>query len=67
MRNIDPRILFGFGVLLVIVILAMTIAIGHVSQESSYGLEIVLGGLNTLSGAFAQWAFSKSINDEKPK
>jgi len=52
--------LFGFGILLVITVLALIIALGHVTQDSSYGLEIVLGSLATLSGGFAQWAFSKS-------
>ncbi len=59
MKMIDPRMMFGFGVLLVIASLALLIALGNVRQESSYGLEIVLGGLTTLSGAFAQWAFGK--------
>ncbi len=38
-------------------------------QESSYGLEIVLGSLATLSGGFAQWAFSstKKNGDTPPK
>ncbi len=59
MKNIDPRMLFGFGILCVIASLALLIALGNVKQESSYGLEIVLGGLTTLSGGFAQWAFGK--------
>lgn len=63
MSKADPRIIFGFGVLLVIACLALIIALGNVRQESSYGLEIVLGSLATLSGSFAQWAFGKM--DEK--
>ena len=55
----DPRMLFGFGVLLVNASLAFIIALGHVHQEASYGLEICLGSLSTLSGGFAQWAFSR--------
>jgi hypothetical protein len=64
MKSIDPRMLFGFGVLLVLTVLAMMIALGHVKQESSYGLEIVLGSLATLSGGFAQWAFSKQKENQ---
>ena len=65
MKNVDPRMLFGFGVLLVLTILAIMIALGKVHQESSYGLEIVLGSLATLSGGFAQWAFSKPADTNK--
>ncbi len=64
-RAIDPRMMFGFLVLMVITVLAVIIALGHVHQDSSYGLEIVLGSLSTLAGAFSQWAFSKL--SEKPK
>lgn len=59
MKQFDPRMLFGFGVLIVIFSLALIIALGNVTQDKSYGLEIVLGSLATLSGGFAQWAFSK--------
>jgi flagellar motor component MotA len=59
MKNVDPRMVFGFGLLMAVIVLALVIAMGKVHQESSYGLEIVLGSLSTLSGAFAQWAFSK--------
>lgn len=58
MKNADPRIIFGFGILLAILVLALIIALGRVTQDASYGLEIVLGSLATLSGGFAQWAFS---------
>jgi hypothetical protein len=59
-KSLELRLLFGFALLLVITVLALIIALGHVTQENSYGLEIVLGSLATLAGAFAQWAFSKS-------
>mgnify|MGYP001597114646 CR=1 FL=1 len=68
MKHLDARLLFGFGILLVITVLALIIALGKVHQESSYGLEIVLGGLTTLAGAFSQWAFSRiDKNGEPPK
>lgn len=66
LKNFDPRMVFGFGLLLVITVLALIIALGTVTQANSYGLEIVLGSLATLSGGFAQWAFTKTSND-KPK
>ncbi len=58
MNNIEPRMWFGFGLLIVTTILALSIAIGEVKQETSYGLNVVLGSLGTMSGMFAQWAFS---------
>ncbi len=67
MRNVDPRMIFGLLLLLVITILALIIALGKVHQETSYGLEIVLGNLATLSGGFAQWAFSKQRDDAEKR
>ena len=51
---------FGFLLLLVTGVLAGMIALGKVTQESSYGLPEILGGLLTLSGGFANWAFGES-------
>jgi hypothetical protein len=65
-KSIDPRMIFGFLVLIVITVLAFTIALGHVHQEASYGLEIILGSLSTLAGGFCQWAFSNTKNPDKP-
>ena len=58
--KVDPRYYFGFGVLVVLTVLALVIALGSVTQDKSYGLEIVLGSLATLCGGFAQWAFGSS-------
>jgi uncharacterized protein (UPF0333 family) len=63
MKNIDPRMLLGFLILFVVAVLASIIALGHVDQSSSFGLDIVLGSLATLVGGFAQWAFS--VKDTK--
>lgn len=58
------KIIYGFrigGVLVVLFgVLALTIAIGNVRQETSFGLGMVLGGLNTAIGAFANWAWQTS-------
>jgi hypothetical protein len=48
---------FGFAVLLFNFILALAIGLGKVHKDTSYGLELVLGSLGTISGAFATWAF----------
>ncbi len=53
----DPRMIFGFCLLAAVAVIAVVIALGHVSEATSYGLQIVLGSLATLCGAFAQWAF----------
>jgi hypothetical protein len=58
------RILFGFAILFVIAALACVIGLGKVEKESSYGLEIILGCLSTLSGGFAAWAFGATTRKE---
>jgi thiol:disulfide interchange protein len=55
------KILFGYMILIVLAALATIIALGKVKAETSFGLDIILGGLLTLSGGFASWAF----RDEK--
>jgi hypothetical protein len=60
------KISFGFCILLVLAGLAAIISLGRVHAESSFGLDIILGGLLTLSGGFAGWAFqgtSKQPNE----
>jgi hypothetical protein len=60
------KIGFGFALLLVLAILAVCIALGTVRADTSFGLNIILGGLLTLSGGFAGWAFqgtSKQPNE----
>jgi hypothetical protein len=58
------RMTFGFLLLLMVTLLATLLALGKVHQETSYGLEIVLGSLSTMSGMFAQWAFSEPRHPE---
>jgi len=54
----DPRMIFGFCLLFILAFLSARVALGHVEQSASYGLDILLGSLATLTGNFAQWAFS---------
>jgi hypothetical protein len=56
----DSRMMFGFLLLVLLAVLAGVIAIGHVHEETSFGLQYILGALSTLAGGFAQWAFSKN-------
>lgn len=52
------RMIFGFSLLLILAVLALFIALGHVEEKTSYGLMPLLTTLSTLAGGFAQWAFS---------
>jgi uncharacterized membrane protein YoaK (UPF0700 family) len=56
--------LFGFILLVLLAVLAGVVALGRVHQETSYGLDYILGSLATLAGGFAQWAFGKSDKDK---
>jgi hypothetical protein len=59
----EPRMIFGFCLLGIIAMLACCIALGKVEMATSYGLNMLLGALTTLTGQFSQWAFSaKSSN-----
>lgn len=60
MSNERLKMIFGFCMLVVLTALAIIIGLGKVEQQTSHGLDIILGSLATLSGMFAQWAFGKS-------
>jgi hypothetical protein len=59
--------IFGFLLLMMLTILAAIIALGRVEQNTSFGLQYILGALSTLSGGFAQWAFSRPAKEDKPE
>jgi hypothetical protein len=70
----DPRwlpflkVFFGFLLLFILAALAAIIGLGKVEATTSYGLDIILGGLLTLSGGFAQWCFGQpKKNDDEVK
>lgn len=59
------KMVFGFLLLVMLTALAVVIALGKVEQNTSHGLDDILGGLLTLSGGFVVWAFtSKDKNDD---
>ncbi len=62
----EPRMIFGLILMVLLVALAALVALGRVHQDSSYGLDYILGSLATLAGAFGQWAFGRK-SDEKEK
>lgn len=54
------KMFFGFVLLLILGVLSGIIALGHVDAATSFGLDIILGGLLTLSGGFVGWAFREN-------
>lgn len=56
------KLIFGFILLLLLAGLAMAIGLGKVEQQTSFGLQDILGGLLVLSGGFTQWCFSTGSN-----
>lgn len=62
--TIDHKMLFGFAILTVLAILALIIALGHVTKDESAGLEVLLGGVISMASGFTYWAFTK---DKEPK
>ncbi len=48
---------FGFALLMLLATLASVIALGHVEEKSSFGLQFLLGSLSSRAGAFGNWAF----------
>lgn len=48
----------GVVIILMLGILATIIGLGKVEQQTSHGLDIILGAIAVLSGQFSQWAFS---------
>jgi hypothetical protein len=57
--------IFGLILMVLLVVLAALVALGHVHQDSSYGLDYILGSLATLAGAFGQWAFRTKPEDKE--
>lgn len=55
----EPRMILGSMLLLAMFTLAVTLALGKVQQETSFGLQELLGSFQTLAGAFAAWAFTQ--------
>lgn len=56
------KLKMGWGYLLLVGILTLCarIALGHVTQDSSYGLTEIIGILAVLAGQWANWAFGES-------
>lgn len=61
------KMIFGFVMLIALVVLAGVIALGKVEQETSYGLDYVLGALSVMAGGFVQWAFGSTGKGREPK
>ena len=61
----QQKMIFGFLSLVVMATLAAIIALGKVHQETSYGLDYILGGLTMMVGGFSNWAFGSTGTKEK--
>jgi hypothetical protein len=61
------KMAFGFTLLIILGSLSYIIAIEKVHADSSYGLDIILGGLLTLSGGFVGWAFREKTDPAQLK
>lgn len=59
------KMIFGIILLLILAGLSAIIALGKVESSTSHGLDTLLGGLLTLSGGFAHWAFQTKRNDDR--
>ena len=58
MKDLDPRMIFGFCLLGIYAALAIGIAFGRIEEATSFGLQPILSGLTGLGGAWAVWAFT---------
>lgn len=61
------KLLFGILLLILLATLATVIGLGKVQQETSFGLQDILGGLLVLSGAYSQWAFGATPEKSEEK
>jgi thiol:disulfide interchange protein len=59
------KIFFGLVLLIILASLAAVLALGKVEQNTSFGLQDLLGGLLVLSGGFSQWCFGGSKGKDK--
>jgi membrane protein YqaA with SNARE-associated domain len=56
------RMIFGFILLIALVVLIGVVAIGHVEEKTSYGLTPIIMALATVAGGFSNWAFDSTAN-----
>lgn len=63
------KMLFGFVLMILVAGIALVIALGKVEQQTSFGLQDILGGLLVLCGSFSHWAFQavSPVKKEKPE
>ena len=63
----DPRMAFGFLLLLIFAFLIAMIALGKVQEDTSYGLMPLLVALSGLGAGWAGWAFGHDKPDDSGK
>jgi hypothetical protein len=63
MPKLDWRALYGFSLLAILTILVALIALGTVTEQTSFGLMPLIVALSNLATTFANWAFSIQRSD----
>lgn len=58
------KMYFGFALLLSVVMLCAIVAMCKVDQQTSYGLDSLMGCLTTLAGGFSVWCFTTKGKDD---
>lgn len=59
------KLVYGYLLLLIFAVLICVIGLGKVTQQESFGLDQLVGGLLVLAGAFGNWCFQPSKKDEQ--
>lgn len=61
------KMLFGFLLIFLLIVLGLTLALAKVEEDTSHGLMPLITTISTLAGAFGNWAFgqSRSKGNEK--
>lgn len=55
------KLLFGYTLLIVICLFGIIVISTTVTAEANHGLDLILGMLNGLAGAFGVWAFGRNL------
>lgn len=61
------RMIYGFCLMLAVVVLAVLVALGRVEEKTSFGLGVLFMILKDMGADFGKWAFSIKSEPEKEK
>ncbi len=60
----QQKMVVGFLLVVIYAVLAGLIALGSVHKDTSYGLDFILGGLNSMTTGFTVWCFTSRNQGE---